>query len=267
MKKWIIVFALAAAALGCAPKQGENEVTGRITSEELPEDNLIIGGHLVTKKSEIAATTVSLLDARQGTLCTASILSEDVALTAAHCIDGDPNDMQLSFGPKSGGLETRPIVEMIASPNWKNHRHDEFNNGDIALVKFSGGLPKGISPVTIMKTNHHLSDGEIVILAGFGITNGSGSGAGRLRSVEVKIAKAQYSQTEVSLDQTKRKGACHGDSGGPAFTQDNSGGLQIWGITSRGINDPSNHCVGESVYTRIQPYARWINSVVRKWRK
>ena len=264
----MMIAILSVTAFSCAPKKNQSEepVSDAVT-EESSEDNLIIGGHLVTKKSEIAATTVSLLDTRQGTLCTASILSDDVAVTAAHCIDGDPNDMQLSFGPKSAGLETRPIVEMIASANWESHRHDEFNNGDIALVKFFGGLPKGILPVTLMKMNHHLRDGEIVTLAGFGITNGSGSGAGKLRSVEVKIAKAQYSQTEVSIDQTKRKGACHGDSGGPAFIQDNNGGLQIWGITSRGINDPSNLCIGESVYTRIQPYARWINSVVRKWRK
>ncbi len=267
MKNWIMIAVLAATTFSCAPKKNADTPPSEVVTEESSEDNLIIGGHLVTKKNEIAATTVSLLDARQGTLCTASILSDDVALTAAHCIDGDPNDMQLSFGPKSSGLETRPIVEMMASTNWGNHRHDEFNNGDIALVKFSGGLPKGTVPATLMKTNHHLSDGEIVTLAGFGITNGSGAGAGRLRSVEVKIAKAHYSQTEVSIDQTKRKGACHGDSGGPAFIQDNNGGLQIWGITSRGINDPSNHCVGESVYTRIQPYARWINSIVRKWRK
>ena len=230
-------------------------------------EELIIGGHAVTKKSEIAATTVSLLDVAQGTLCTASILADDIAITAAHCVDGNPADMEISFGPKSAGHEVRPVEETIVSPAWSVHQNDEANSGDIALVKFSGGLPPGATPATLMKASHRLSNGEIVTLAGFGISKGSGSGAGQLRTVDVKIAKAQFSKTEVSLDQHDHKGACHGDSGGPAFIQDNNGGLLLWGVTSRGIDDPTDHCVGESVYTRIQPYARWINSIVRKWHR
>jgi hypothetical protein len=159
----------------------------------------------------------------------------------------------------------RPVVDMAASPTWSLHQQQEFNNGDIALVHFSGGLPAGAAPAAVMKASQHLSDGEIVTLAGFGISNGDGEGAGKLRMVDVKIAKAKYSQTEVSLDQHNHKGACHGDSGGPAFVQNSDGGLLLWGVTSRGIDDPTDHCVGESVYTRIQPYSRWINQVVRRW--
>jgi secreted trypsin-like serine protease len=239
------------------------------SSDSSSFEELIIGGHNITKKSEIAATTVSLIDTRQGSLCTASLLAEDIAITAAHCVDGDPEDMQLSFGPTAVSKENRPVVAAVTSSVWRQHQNEEFNNGDIAVIKFSGGLPKGTVAATLMKSTHHLSDGEIVTLAGYGISKpGSETdGAGRLRTVDVKIAKAHYSETEVSLDQTRKKGACHGDSGGPAFIQDNGGGLQLWGVTSRGIGDPTDHCAGQSVYTRIQPYTRWINSVVRSWRK
>lgn len=234
---------------------------------EASDEELIIGGHNVTKKSEIAATTISLLDSDQGTLCTATLLSETVAITAAHCIDGNPGSMQLSFGPRTSGVEVRSVTEAIQSPVWLRHQRSTFNNGDIGLIHFSGGLPKGFFAAAVMKASHQLSHGEIVILAGFGINNGSGGGAGRLRTVDVKIDDAHYSASEISLDQTEHGGACHGDSGGPAFIQDNAGGLLLWGVTSRGINDQSDRCAGDSVYTRIQPYARWINSVTLAWKK
>jgi len=271
MKKWLLLGVTLVYLLSCGrssePPSIQAAAQTASDDESAETEELIIGGHLVTKKEEIASTTVSLLDTRQGTLCTASILSEEVAITAAHCVDGDPNDMQLSFGPRSAGREVRPLVEVAVSTKWRAHQHDQFNNGDIALVKFSGGLPETYKTASVMKSSHHLMNGEIVTLAGYGITNGNGDGAGRLRSVDVKIADARYSLTEVTLDQTKRRGACHGDSGGPAFIQNNNGGLLLWGVTSRGINDPTDHCIGQSVYTRVQPYTRWINTVVRRWQK
>ena len=258
MKIWILI-ALLSSCSACSPSRQANEVTA---SEEL-----IIGGHTASKRSEIVATTVSLVDTQRGSLCTASILSEDVAITAAHCVGGAARAMQLSFGPETAAFETRPVVDIAISPAWSIHHQDEFNNGDIALVRFTGGLPAGAAAASLMKASHHLSDGEIVILAGFGIMKADGEGAGRLRTVDVKIAKAHCSDTEVSLDQEGRRGACHGESGGPAFIQDNRGGLLLWGITSRGINDPSDSCSGQSVYTRIQAYSRWINTVVRSWKE
>lgn len=273
MRKLSLILAVILLSVACA-KKAINTKHAEQPAEPITEsgdgndaEELIVGGHTVTKKTEVAATTVSLVNTAEGTLCTASIISDQVALTAAHCVDGDPNAMQISFGVKTLSRETRPVIETSVSPLWHQHQHEKLNNGDIALVRFAGGLPLGAAPVSLMKSSHQLSDGEIVTLAGFGISNArSDSGSGRLRTVDVKIAKAHYSQTEVSLDQTNNHGACHGDSGGPAFIQDNAGGLQLWGVTSRGINDPADHCAGQSVYTRVQPFARWINSVIRRWK-
>lgn len=265
MKKWILFFSVAAIWTACS-QSGNNQLPAS-EPDETSED-LIVGGHNVTKKSDIVATTVSLVNTEEGTLCTASILSSEVALTAAHCISANTEFMQISFGLKTESEETRPVIAAVVSPLWNNHQDEKINNGDMALIHFSGGLPKGASAATLMKSSHHLSNGEIVTLAGFGISNAkSDSGAGRLRTVDVKIANVRFSTTEVSLDQTNKHGACHGDSGGPAFIQDNNGGLLLWGVTSRGINDPSDLCRGQSIYTRIQPYARWINSVIRNWKQ
>lgn len=250
----------------CSQSPGTNPEENSNNSVDSSTEELIIGGKQVTKKSEIAKTTVSLINTEQGTLCTGSILSDEVVITAAHCADGNPKNMQISFGPKSFGVAVRPVSEYRVSPVWMVRHDQEKNNGDIALIRFTGGVPESFHAVSVMKNSHKLSDGESVTLAGFGISNGvTGAGSGKLRSVDVKIDDAQYSATEVSIDQTKHKGACHGDSGGPAFVQGNDGEILLWGVTSRGINDPLDHCAGDSIYTKISPYTRWINSVTRSW--
>lgn len=268
MKKWIPLFLALQICMGCAkPKNNANDSPDIIGNDDDSAEELIIGGHAVTKKSEIAAVTVSLLNVREGTLCTASLLSDEIALTAAHCVDGSADDLQLSFGTRSTSNESRPVEAFAVPPVWRQQRNAETNNGDIALIKFSGGLPASAHAATLMPGRHRLTNGEIVTLAGFGISNGaSDTGAGTLRSVDIKIANANFSKTEVSLDQTHKKGACHGDSGGPAFIQGNNGELLLWGVTSRGINDPDDHCRGDSVYTKIQPYVRWMNATLRGWR-
>lgn len=269
-KIYFLFYILASqlVLMSCSPEPkntSEQDTPSDLTDLDSTEE-LIIGGRLVTKKNEIAATTISLIDTRQGTLCTATLLSEDIAITAAHCLDGNTEDLQISFGTKAMGSETREIINKAISPRWENHQNDPINTGDIALIQFEGGLPKKSTPATLLKPQHKLSNGEIVTLAGFGLSTQDPDSAGRLRSVDVKIANTNFSQTEVSLDQTNKKGACHGDSGGPAFIQDNQGGLLLWGVTSRGVNDPTDQCRGQSVYTRIQAYSRWINSTVKKWR-
>jgi secreted trypsin-like serine protease len=228
---------------------------------------LIIGGHPVSAQNEIARFTVALLNERLGTLCTATILSAHIAVTAAHCVEGQPSDMLISFGAKPKVQEQRRVQEIATPAAWSHRQESEKDTGDIALVLFSGGLPEGTSSASLMNSNQQLSNGEIVTLAGFGISKANqNKGQGTLRSVEVKIADAHFSHSEVSLDQTEQKGACHGDSGGPAFIRADNGELLLWGVTSRGIEDPADLCNGQSVYTRIQFYTGWIERTIASWK-
>ena len=49
---------------------------------------------------------------------------------------------------------------------------------------------------------------------------------------------------------------CDGDSGGPAFTQDENGKLVLLGLTSRGTYS----CEGGGVYTAVAAYEQWISA-------
>ena len=66
----------------------------------------------------------------------------------------------------------------------------------------------------------------------------------------------------MKIDNTNGKGACHGDSGGPAYVQDKNGNVFLAGVTSRAdeATDPEGKCIGKTIYTKVQPYLTWIST-------
>ena len=88
------------------------------------------------------------------------------------------------------------------------------------------------------------------------------SSYGSLNKDDVLVAEPIWGSTEVMLDQTGGKGACHGDSGGPAYAMVN-GQMQLFGITSRGVGDGTGpQCTHFSVYTNASAYASWIAGII-----
>ena len=140
---------------------------------------------------------------------------------------------------------------------------NDMDEDDIALIQISGALPAGYAPVQLLSDPSALTDGEQVLLAGYGRdvgvepANGKDDGAGILREVSVNILKAQYGNTEVEVDQTAGKGACHGDSGGPAFAQ-SGGALKLFGVTSRGPQNQPDTCNSQAIYTNLLAHTDWI---------
>lgn len=229
----------------------------------------IVGGEEATGREEFAPYTVALYDRKQGSLCTASILSNEILVTAAHCVNNEASSLVVIFttnlhNKKLGPDVVRRVVSYETSPYWATRSNEDFNTGDIAVVRFTGGLPAGFKPAEILSDVSALADGKTVLLAGYGISDGKKrDGSGILRFVETTIAKANFSDTEVMLDQTKGKGACHGDSGGPAYVRVN-GKLMLWGVTSRTVNDNEDSCLHNSAYTSIPSYAQWIQETANK---
>ena len=69
---------------------------------------------------------------------------------------------------------------------------------------------------------------------------------------------------EITLDQSQGRGACHGDSGGPAYVKDAVSGKNILvGVTSRGTN-PQGLCDRQAIYTGVMGYAQWIANGVKE---
>jgi secreted trypsin-like serine protease len=242
------------------------------------ESTNIIGGTTVSSGSTDGASTVALvITVTKGqAICTGSLLAADIIVTAAHCVTSDTGgtvpakNIAIVFGQD---IRASSRIVVRASGVMKNSKYNPRSGGndqnDIAIINFAGGLPSGYQKATLLSSKSSIATGSSAVLIGYGVNTmaAGGSGEGILREVTVQVADGNFARTEILLDQRNQKGACHGDSGGPAFARDSSGQLLLWGVTNRGNPDTApDDCAHYSVYTRISAQAAFVNSASRNLR-
>ncbi|GIL17533.1 MAG: serine protease [Oligoflexia bacterium] len=262
----ILAISTASSLIACGPKYDSSMPDSPLEIVESSEG--IIGGSVVDSTDPLSQSTVALMDISSGSLCTGTIVASNLVLTAAHCTSSDPTSTVVIFSttlPDSiydiMGKTIRHVVGGKASPLWaKLQNNQEKNWGDIALLKFSGKLPEGFKPARLLNSKKSLKDGMLAVLAGFGLMDGvKKTESSEMRKTTVSIQSVHFSETEVMFDQSKGKGACHGDSGGPAYVTI-GGKSALMGVTSRGINDPRDTCGVSSIYTSVSAHMSWLKS-------
>ena len=109
-----------------------------------------------------------------------------------------------------------------------------------------------------------LADRGAVRLVGYGHTDEAGaSGFGRRRMVDVALAtpKPEYGaepESEfVAAEPLLDRDSCKGDSGGPAYV-DQDGTWLLVGTTSRPTRNSRRKCGDGGIYTRVAQHADWI---------
>jgi hypothetical protein len=265
-----VASSVDAAGTDAAALDGASVAAARAAGAKAARDSdeiQIIGGGAVSASDSIASTTVALING--GALCTASLIASDLAVTAAHCVEGArAGSIHVVFGRNTRTGVKAPVIGAVFSSRWGTVQDaDEADHGDIAVVRFTGGLQPGFKVAKILKDTSGLSEGQTVTLAGYGITQTHPhTGSGSLRKTTVMIADANHGNTEIIFDQTDGRGACHGDSGGPAFV--NVKGTQyVLGVTNRGHLDPRDTCGQYVVYTKIGAYSSFITAAARQLRR
>lgn len=252
----ILVGSLSLALIACAPSKNPSAQSSLASQES----DSIINGQPIEVGSELLQSVVAIYDAATGQLCTGSLLPNNIILTAAHCIGPIPEAMYIVFGTElNSQAQIRRAHSIKVSEYWETRRNSMLDTGDIALIHFKGSVPQGYKPATLLPSQKILRPGTQTVLVGFGYNDGvNKSGAGQVRHTTVKIADPNYSMTEVKLDQTQGTGACHGDSGGPAYVKIGSR-YYLWGITSRGVDDANDDCSKYSAFTNALAYRAWIS--------
>lgn len=252
----ILLFGFILVA-GCGPSSVKS-LKSESDKTDQPHQEGILQGKAPT--AEVATSTVAIYNTQSTELCSAVIVSENAALTAAHCTTNDFKTLIVIFGTKikKGESTARKVVSVAIPQKRILNKFNDQDTADLALVFFEGEMPGNYEPANFVFNEKQFLKGQVISVAGFGVTNGSTMiGAGTLRESQVVIS-TQLGKSEFLIDQTTGYGACQGDSGGPALA-DNGTTKLVWGIISRGHQDDSMNCQRQAVVTSIVPYLDWIN--------
>ncbi len=259
MKKTILALSalmtLATVACGKNP-----QVQADINSPNfsLDDSQYIVGGEAVSTDEQISKSTVALSHPMYGVFCTGTLVAKNLVLTAGHClgVTRDPRQISVIFNvtpEKATAAETRKVLGGKTTDAWpKLTPNQEKNWGDITLLRFDGTIPAGYAPAVILGNPKLLTDGMDVTLAGYGLTSMAPQiDPGKLMKVALKVTDSKYSETEILFAQQDGKGACHGDSGGPAYAIV-KGRVNLVGVTSRSATLAGGaSCLEGSVYTSV----------------
>lgn len=259
----LIAFAGLAA---CAPKNQEAEI---YQSSDASESS-IVGGEAVDAKDPLLKTTVGIALKGHGVICTGTLISKNLVVTAAHCtMDlSKPSDLSVTFGndTKAKTLQTRKVLGGRVPAKWPllgASQKKDWN--DIAVLKIDGVAPAGFEPAVLLANKLALKDGQDVTIAGFGLLNMIPEKSSNLmQKVVIKMTDSKYADSEVLFAQHEGKGACHGDSGGPALITVKGRPVLI-GVTSRAATLKGGmNCMEGSIYTSIAAHIGFLKQASRE---
>jgi MYXO-CTERM domain-containing protein len=184
-----------------------------------------------------------------GSLCTGTLVHPEIVIYAAHCGAGNK---VISFGESLQSPARKETTEFCqVSPEWQGA------NRDFAFCKLAEPVTDiQIVPMLMGCETSALTAGADVVLAGFGQADNGPTGLKR----EVATFVGNVSSDEALLG-GNGVGACHGDSGGPAFIKLSSGmgGDDTWrvfGVTSRG---PVG-CLNGAKYGLMHTAVEWVET-------
>ncbi|XP_071451579.1 trypsin-1-like [Hetaerina americana] len=191
--------------------------------------------------------------------CGASILSENYAVTAAHCTDGASAE-ELSVRAGSSFVDSDGTIHQVT----RIHQHPGFDinvlDGDISLLEVNPPftLGSGVQPIALPDSDMKVPVGSSADVSGWGTTTEGGSLPEQLRHVVVQIAdqeecnNAYGSITDNMICAgAPGKDSCQGDSGGPLVEDGKLVGIVSFGY---GCAEPGY----PGVYTRVTALRDWI---------
>ncbi|XP_069683023.1 trypsin-1-like [Periplaneta americana] len=199
--------------------------------------------------------------------CGASILNENWALTAAHCVDGSSTSSITLYAGSiylSGGGTRHYVSQIIVHESY--NEYDSWKN-DIAVIKVSNPFQidgVNVKPISLPAQGQNPADGALATVIGWGRIEEDGPIPDTLQKVDIAIVNQDecnsvyeiigypiYDGQICAAVPDEVKGSCNGDSGGPLFVDGTLVGLVSWANGCARIGYPT-------VYTRVSAYRDWI---------
>ena len=199
--------------------------------------------------------------------CGASLIHEDIVLSAAHCMAITENQVIVGGYQNEvveGGSVARTIVKRVAHPNYD----DSSFSYDFVVLKLDA--PVANKPVMLNRDAANPTTGEDLIVVGLGTLAEDGNAPIFLQDVTVQaVAHATCnSQYAGGIDKVSMfcagvvgggKDSCQGDSGGPIVEIVNGEHTQL-GVVSWGEGCAQAGVSG--VYARVSTAATWIDQQI-----
>jgi len=215
MLRFLVLAALATIALGGVPP--------KLRSPRPQLDGRIVGGVPVNITDFAHQLSLEWYGYH---ICGASIVSETVAITAAHCTFGySASELSVRAGTtfvESGG-QLIQVAEIHEHPDY----HYSNMDYDISVLILSKPIELGSTaqPIPLPEENQDIPAGAESVVSGWGALREAGSLSDQLQAVTVPILSLDACRKAYGASITDRmicagipeggKDACQGDSGGP----------------------------------------------------
>jgi hypothetical protein len=231
--------------------------------------------------------------------CSATLVAQDALVTAAHCmperiyLKGPSNQFYwaplsilsieafFEFSPRQDPFWGEQHSHYVRHPgfqdNWVLTTANVWNPqtaiNDIAVVFLRGSAPPDKSPVTLPKAGA-MFERSTLTLAGYGRSDPSNTiEIPELRKVQVPFIESLQNGADffAGFGNIKRpnavanpRGACSGDSGGPAYNTDPATNqVTLAGIIVRGPSNNNGGCESSiTIATDLRSYLPWLDSVL-----
>lgn len=188
----------------------------------------IVGGEELRSSADKRAllSTVALRSLRMdGTSlsCTGTLIGPTHVVTAAHCAKGFQT-IQVGLGVSYNQIQqVVPAKRFDYHPAWVEKRSNGLYNStrDIAVISLSAPFQAPNQPVAVGRADS-VFVGRNLLLAGYGLASQSDpQSSGVLRQVVVQVGQISQSDMILEVKSFQGKGGCSGDSGGPAYIEEN----------------------------------------------
>jgi secreted trypsin-like serine protease len=219
--------------------------------------------------TDAAGRSVVMLDGSGGTVCTATAIGRDLLLTAAHCVQPG-SQYKLLDNPASREAKLKDIARIERHPQFDLKKlFAHLATADVALVKLADPLPARIPTALLGTGSGTVAVGDAFVVSGYGVTvRGAEKLDGVVRAATL-VATGQPGTLQIRLFDPRTKGdsaglgACTGDSGAPAFRQEN-GSLAIVGVVSWSTGPKlTAGCGGLTGITPTVLYRSWVVATAR----